>query len=162
MAPSGGGIRPASLHHGPGSPSTTRAVPGGGTSAAAVSLATTARSGFGDMARKQGQRQDHSDSSNRAEHAIPRAIREGSFDDVRMHVLRAQDNGLLVDSVVVGALRTACDVDNVEIVRFLLEHASAAHVNECHAKTKETLLMRAKSKGVAQLLIDHGKQIPLY
>lgn len=96
---------------------------------------------------------------NRLENAIPRAIREGKLDELRLHVQRAKDDGLLTSAIMRNAMRTACEMNDVEIMRFLLDNAEPHLINDAHPKTRETLLMSARSKDIAQLLLDKGAEV---
>lgn len=110
------------------------------------------------MPRKKPHRIGDPDP-NRLENAIPRAIRDANIDELRLHIQRAQENDLLSDALIKNAMRTACEKDSLEALRFLLEHAKPYHVNNGQAKTNETLLMIAKSSEVAQLLLDNGAEV---
>lgn len=106
------------------------------------------------MPRNRPQRTG--DPNDRVENLIPRAIRDGNGDALRRHIQHADEKGWLTDNVLRKAMRTACEKNDIDSMRLLLERATPETVNGGHPKTQETLLMAVKSKELAQVLLEKG------
>lgn len=108
------------------------------------------------MPKKRSHRRGDSDH-NRSDNAILRAIRDGKVDDLGLQLQQADDNGTTTDMRV--ALRAAVDRDQADIVRVVLKRASIEQINHAHPKSGETVLMAAKSKEIAELLIKDDADV---
>ena len=112
------------------------------------------------MARHRHHHHRHNNSgSGRPEHAILRAIRDGKTDELHRSFSKAKDEDSLTDLIFWNAMDAACERSDLESLRFLVSHATRKHINDTPTDDKETLLMKAKSKEIVQLLLANGADV---